>query len=311
MEKDFPIFIATGDPAGIGPEISVKALKYFKDKRTYLIGCFAQLNEFTKRLNFSEEERKNFLRYSEKIYCKDYPSPENGKLSFEFLKKAVELAISENGVLITAPISKEMWLKAGIDFRGHTEFFEDYFKRDAIMSFFSENFNIALFSHHIPLKNFWKIFEKERLKNFFRILHREVNKRFALSLTITSSSINPHAGENGFLGKEEKEIIIPIIDELKNEGIFIEYPQPNDTIFYKLKGKTDRIIVAYTHDLGLIPFKLLNFNSGVNITLNIPIVRTSPDHGTAFDIAGKWIASENSMVEAIKYAIYLKERDNA
>ncbi len=309
MDNSFPIFISTGDPWGIGPEISIKALTHFKNRGIFLIGGIEQLKNIGKK--FSLTDLSHSLKYSEKLKLPLKPSPESGKLSFEFLLKAMNLAIENNGVLITAPISKEMWLKAGIKYRGHTEFFEDYFKRKAIMSFFSEEFKIALFTHHIPLKKFWNFFSKESLKEFFRILHREVNKRFDLSLKLHSASLNPHAGEDGFLGDEEKDIIIPVIDELSKEGIQIEYPLPNDTLFYKLKGKKDRLIISYTHDLGLIPFKLTSFDSGVNITLNLPMIRTSPDHGTAFDIAGKGIANEKSMVEAIRYAILLKERENA
>ncbi len=312
MENNFPIFISTGDPEGVGPEVSVKSLKFFKSKSIHLIGSYNQLENLIEKYSHeNKDNKKDILKYSEKIKEVKISSPENsGVLSFEFLKKALKLTIEQKGVLVTAPISKENWIKAGINYRGHTEFFEDFFKKRAIMSFFSDSFKIALFSHHIPLKNFWTVFNRNTLKDFFRILNNEINKRFNLNLKFFSASINPHAGENGFLGDEEKKIIIPVIDELKNEGIQIEYPTPNDILFFKLKGERDKMIISYTHDLGLIPFKLTSFESGVNITLNLPIIRTSPDHGTAFDIAGKGIASEESMVQAIKYAIMLKEREN-
>ncbi len=312
MDSNFPIFISTGDPGGIGPEVSVKSLNSFKSKNIYLIGIYKQLeNLIEKHSSENVDNRKEILKFSEKIGGMEIgSSDESGVLSFEFFKKALKLTIEKRGALVTAPVSKENWIKAGIKYRGHTEFFEDFFKKKAIMSFFSDSFKIALFSHHIPLKNFWKFFNKKDLKEFFKILHYQVNKRFKLNLKFFSASINPHAGENGFLGDEEKNIIIPVIDELKNEGIRIEYPISNDTLFFKLKGERDKMIISYTHDLGLIPFKLTSFESGVNITLNLPIIRTSPDHGTAFDIAGKGIANEKSMVQAIKYAIMLKKREN-
>ncbi len=307
------VVISTGDPAGIGPIISVKALKYFKNENITLIGDKAQLEQLITEIAPEYRDRiDDILKYSKKENINDIiPSDKTGKLSFEFFEKGVDIVLkNKNSVLVTAPISKELWLKGGIRYRGHTEYFDKRFDKKSIMFFYSDYLKVALFTHHIRLKDLWLYLKKEKLENFYEILYKELNKRFAFGWKFVSGSINPHAGEKGYMGDEETNIIIPVLKKIgKEKGIDIKGPFPNDTIFYKYKNQKDIVIISYTHDIGLSPFKLMNFFEGVNVTLNLPIVRTSPDHGTGFDLKKKVDINEKSMVKSIELAIKLKNNE--
>ncbi len=177
------------------------------------------------------------------------------------------------------------------------------------MFFWSENLKVSLFTIHIPLKKVFGAIKKREIKRFIRSLDRELQKWFNQKFTFLISGLNPHAGEEGFLGQEEIEEIIPALKSLEAEGerqsenrIHIEGPFPPDVVFLKAMGKKNTVVVSWYHDQGLIPFKLLNIHSGVNLTLGLPYIRTSPVHGTAYDIAGKNIANPSSMTAAIKLA---------
>jgi len=305
-----PIIISVGDPSGIGPEISVKSLKNFPDEKIFLVGSKKQLKSLIEKYTPEfKKHSKTILKYSfEENFRPNEPSKKSGSLSFKYLLRALDIALESSFPLVTAPISKELWLKAGYNYRGHTDFFENKFEKKPIMTFFSDNLKIALFTHHIPLKELWSYLNKRNLSIFIKTLDSEINNRFKLNFDFVCASINPHSGEKGVLGKEEETIIKPVINSLQNKKLRIKPPISNDTLFYKYKDKPKTMIIAFTHDIGLIPFKLLNFKKGVNVTLNLPIIRTSPDHGTAFDIAGKGIADINSIVEAIRTAIYLHSK---
>ncbi len=223
--------------------------------------------------------------------------------SFEYVKKGVELALKKRvDAIVTAPISKEKWLRARIKYRGHTEFLVKRSEvNDYSMFFWSSNLKVALFTAHIPLREIFGHIRKDKIIKFIKFVNLELHKLFSKRFTFLISGLNPHSGENGFLGIEERDEIIPAIENLKSEidikGIF-----PPDVVFLKAKDIKDSVVISWYHDQGLIPFKLLNIHSGVNITLGLPYIRTSPDHGTAYDIAGKGIADPSSMKEAIKLA---------
>ena len=173
------------------------------------------------------------------------------------------------------------------------------------MTFWSERLKVALFTTHIPLKAAIEKIKKENLINFFRNLHKNVSLILTENFSFLTAGLNPHAGENGLLGTEEEMEIIPAIKEAQREGINISGPYPPDVVFRKCLNKSDKISIALYHDQGCIPFKLESFESGVNVTLGLPFIRTSPDHGTAYDIAGKGKANPQSMIEAIKLAYAL------
>jgi len=170
------------------------------------------------------------------------------------------------------------------------------------MAFWSEKIKVALFSHHISLKKALQKIKKEELLDFFLRLTKNLEKICPKRFHFLVAGLNPHAGEGGLIGAEENEIIIPAIKEAQKRGLRISGPIAPDVVFRKALAKPKEIVIALYHDQGLIPFKITAFEKGVNLTLGIPFIRTSPDHGTAFDIAGKGIASPQSMIEAIKLA---------
>lgn len=239
----------------------------------------------------------------------DRVNAKNRDPSFEYVKTAVGFALEKKvHALVTAPISKEKWLRAGVPFKGHTELLaQTAGVKDYSMFFWSESLKVVLYTIHIPLKEIFQQIRGEKILRFIRFVDRELYRLFKKKFTFLVSGLNPHAGEGGFLGTEEKDVIIPAIDALK-PGISIDGPYPPDTVFLKARDTKDSVVISWYHDQGLIAFKLLNFHSGVNMTLGLPYIRTAPDHGTAFDIAGKGIANPSSMEQAIRLAEYLVKR---
>jgi 4-hydroxythreonine-4-phosphate dehydrogenase len=319
------IGITLGDPGGIGPEIVVKSLLDTSALPP------AQLVLFGERSVLEEAERTlgkslNCLHYDEKedrekarISLKEVKAPlasvkigkasgENGRASFLFFEEAVRAARrGELQSVVTAPISKLSWELGGISWRGHTEYLEQFYP-EAVMTFWSERLTVALLSHHVPLKEALRKVEKKNLLRFFQTLRRSMEKARPGSSEFLVAGLNPHAGEDGLLGKEESEEIIPAIEEAKSLGLPFSGPYPPDVVFRIALGHPEKIVVALYHDQGLIAFKLEAFETGVNVTLGMPFIRSSPDHGTAFDIAGKGRASQRSMVEAIRLAAELSPR---
>jgi len=226
--------------------------------------------------------------------------------SFVYVQTAVGFALEKKvHALVTAPISKEKWLRAGVPFKGHTDLLaRTAGVKDYSMFFWSESLKVALYTIHIPLKEIFQHIHGDEILRFIRFIDRELFRLFKKKFTFLVSGLNPHAGEDGFLGIEEKDIIIPAVRALKSE-INIDGPYPPDTIFLKARDTKDSVVISWYHDQGLIAFKLLNFHSGVNMTLGLPYIRTAPDHGTAYDIAGKGIADPSSMEQAIRLAEYL------
>jgi 4-hydroxythreonine-4-phosphate dehydrogenase len=228
--------------------------------------------------------------------------------SFEYVNKGVEFALNKDiNALVTGPISKEKWVRNGIDYKGHTDFLAKTAgvkKNSYTMFFWSETLKVLLYTIHIPLKEIFKHITFEGITEYLKFVDFELHRLFSKKLNFLISGLNPHAGENGYLGLEEEEVIIPAIDSLRGQ-MNIEGPFPPDVIFLKALETKDSVVISWYHDQGLIAFKLLNIHSGVNMTLGLPYIRTSPDHGTAYDIAGKGIANPSSMIQAIKLAEYL------
>jgi 4-hydroxythreonine-4-phosphate dehydrogenase len=313
------IGITLGDPGGIGPEIVLKTLS-LKDslpRAQYIIfgssfvleegklamGLKMDIQTFDKEKSISPSlfEIENSLE----TLKKGSSLKENGEASFLFFKKALEEAKRGTiDALVTAPISKNSWNLAGLRWPGHTEFISQTYPH-AIMAFWSERIKVALFSHHIPLKTAIEKIKKDALLDFFLSLNHNIEKIKPDAFHFLVAGLNPHAGEEGLLGSEEEEEIIPAVKQAQREGMRINGPFPPDVVFRNALNNPDKIVIALFHDQGLIPFKLEAFEKGVNLTLGLPFIRTSPDHGTAFDIAGKGIANPESMVEAIKLAYEL------
>ncbi len=312
------IGVTLGDPGGVGPEVVLKSLAGWSQPNDIRIVVFGErriVDTALESLNIGLE----LVSWTEKpekgpgIYLKDLgvsrggpsfggPGHVNGEASFRFFEEAVEAArLGQVQAVVTAPISKASWRLAGIPWRGHTEYLEHFYP-GAVMSFWSDRLKVALFTHHLPLKEALGRIRREKLIDFFKNLCASLEKVRGSEFELFVSGLNPHAGEEGLLGPEDEEIIRPSVEAARAEGIRISGPYPPDTVFLKARDRKDAMAVALYHDQGLIAFKILAFETGVNVTLGLPFLRTSPDHGTAFEIAGKGIADPRSMSEALKFA---------
>ncbi len=246
----------------------------------------------------------------------DFPQgkddPLTGKASYEYLRKAWQLLENKKGdCLVTAPISKKAWNMAGIPFNGHTEALSFFSKEKTYMLMVAKNIRVLLSTVHVPLRRIWHILDQDHLFHSAKITAEYVEKFFGIkNIRIGFCGLNPHAGESGTLGKEEEEIIIPVIEKFKDSGINASGPYPADAIFKLAIEKNEfDLIVSMYHDQALPVLKTLFFEKLVNITVNSSgWIRTSPGHGTGFDIAGKNKANPSSMKQAILTAINLARR---
>lgn len=299
------IAITTGDPNGIGAEITIKALN-----RLDLPVQDIVLISNKKILNYYGRLDKDYeiieIPFDSEIETGKVTA-ECGEFSFKSVKKACEIGAK---AIVTAPVAKNSLYLAGHKFNGQTEILQKYLAHDnqhAEMLFLANTFKVLLLTRHVALKNInltkELVVEKIlNLRGFFRQHFNIENPKFALC------GFNPHAGEDGILGKEEIDILIPAVDKLREKGVNITKPLPADTLFVEAAReyfeeqtsvKYDCYIANY-HDQGLIPIKTVAGDKTVNMTIGLDIIRTSPGHGTAFDIAGKNIADETGMIEAIK-----------
>ena len=295
------IVITTGDINGIGAEITLKALKNFDCKEFVLVSNSRVLKHYGLKIPPCEIIE---IPFEGEIH-EGKIDRTSGEFSYQSLKKACELRPK---AIVTAPVSKEALHLAGHFYNGQTEILEKFLSKNgekAEMLFAARDFRILLLSRHCALKDV-KI-TKELIISKVLTLKNALNKK---DLHLAFCGLNPHAGENGVIGKEENEIIIPAIDELRKTGINAEYPRPSDTLFIQAddafkQGKPQPFdcYIAMYHDQGLIPMKLIAKDEAVNVTIGLDILRTSPAHGTAFDIAGQNVANPNSMISAVKYAL--------
>ena len=230
-----------------------------------------------------------------------------GKAAFEYIESAIDLALrGEIDAVVTGPINKEALHLAGHDYPGHTEIFAKLTKtEDYAMFFYSDILSVSIVSTHLSLQEAIGKINKERVAKVIQLTHDIVKNLGVKNPRIGVAGVNPHAGESGLFGSEEQDKIIPAIEMKRKEGIYVEGPFPADTIFIKAKNKIYDAIVTMYHDQGCIPVKLLAFDRAVNITIGLPIIRTSVDHGVAYDIAWEGKANDESMVQAIKLAIRL------
>lgn len=316
------IGITLGDPGGIGPEIVMKAFsgRYALPRANYVIfgsprlirreeknlGVFLPLRPWHPGLESAESSLS--LREVEvpfRGYVRGAPGEANGLASFRFFEAAVaEARKGHLQAVVTAPISKKSWALAGLRWRGHTDYLNQFYP-DAIMAFWSRRLKVALLSHHLSLRDALKRVRRKNLLRFFLILHQSLEKIRPAGLEFLVAGLNPHAGEDGLLGREEVEEIIPAIQEAQKLGLPISGPLAADVVFRKAINEENKMVIALYHDQGLIPFKIEALHSGVNMSLGLPFVRTSPDHGTAFDIVGQKTASPRSFIEAVKLAVAL------
>jgi len=320
------IGITMGDAAGIGPEVIVKALSAgsMQEKLRPVVIGDARVLENTKRSLRTDLELVDYSATNspventvEFIDLENIPegivsgavSATTGKAAGQYIEKAVELWKSKDiDAICTAPINKESLAMGGYEFPGHTEFLAHLTSTsDFAMSFFAEKLRVVLLSTHLSLSDAIERVRKPAIVDLIQFADRELSKLLKRTVSIAVAGLNPHASEAGKFGSEEMEEIEPAINECIGQGIQVSGPYSPDTIFLRgFKGEFDAVIALY-HDQATIPVKALSFGSGVNVTLGLPFIRTSVDHGTAFDIAGKGVADESSMKAAILLAAELAQ----
>jgi len=320
--------ITMGDPGGVGPEIILKALNSSETKNycaPIVIGDAFVIEEALNllklnlqlRLIKSPEEsrptsRDRFIELIDiginKKFKKNKPTSEGGRACVSYIKKAVEFSLKKQvDGIVTAPISKEALKMAGLTWPGHTEMLADLTRtRDYAMMLIGGPLRVILVTIHTALKNVPDLVTRSRVLKTIRLAKKACDMLKIKNPRIAVAGLNPHAGEAGIFGDEEGKKIIPAIREAMKEGIPISGLYPADTIFYKAYKDEVDVIVCMYHDQGLIPLKMIAFDKGVNVTIGLPFIRTSPDHGTAYDIAWKGMANPSSMIEAIKVAARLK-----
>lgn len=322
MNKKPLICITTGEPAGIGPDICLDLINssYANEYNLLLIGDMNLLAKRAKLLNkdirfLKVENVDNFPELGINqlavlhIDCPNHdcigkPSAINASYVLAVLDAAINLCLTQKSrVIVTAPVNKDVLNLNGVKFSGHTEYFAEKFGVNKVVMMLANNLmRVALLTTHIPLSKVAEQITAENLDTTLEIIHDGFVNNFNLQQPrIAVCGLNPHAGENGYLGTEEVEIINPVIQKWQQNGYLVSGAYPADTIFNRI-GEFD-IILAMYHDQGLPVLKYSGFETGVNITLGLPVVRTSVDHGTALDLAGKGIASSLSLYSALQVAI--------
>jgi len=327
------IGITIGDYNGIGPEVIIKALQ---DARvlsllTPVIYGSAKVIAFYKKMlnieDFSYTQVRNRGQFAHKninvVNCWEdnnevtpgKPSAEAGKAALASLRQACEdLKEGMLDALVTAPIDKHTIHSEEFQFKGHTEYLTKFFGAESsLMLLISENLRVGVVTEHVPISAVAGLITKERLEKKIQLMEQSLRKDFGINKPkVAVLGLNPHAGDEGLIGSEDQQIIKALVNDLRNKGKIVQGPLPADGFFGTQQFlKFDGVLAMY-HDQGLVPFKTIAFDSGVNFTAGLPVVRTSPDHGTAYNIAGKGVAREDSMREAIYAACdILKRRASA
>jgi 4-hydroxythreonine-4-phosphate dehydrogenase len=342
--SQYPIIgITMGDPSSIGPEIAVKALlqsKIYSICRPVLVGDAGVFTQIIKRLHLNVKlnciEQINEAKFQfgiidlidlHNVNIDDLKfgeiSAAAGNASFEAVKKVIELALAgELDATVTGPINKKSINEAGHHFAGHTEIYAHYTNtKKYAMLLVEDNMKVIHVSTHVSLRQACDLVKKDRIIEVVELLHNGLLALGETNLKIGIAGLNPHAGDSGLFGTEDDEEILPAVVEARRLGYDVEGPVPADTMFSKAATGYFGGVVAMYHDQGHIPFKLTGFKwsqekqqmdsvKGVNITMGLPIIRTSVDHGTAFEIAGKGIASPDAMILAIESAVQLSRNKN-
>lgn len=284
------IAITVGDPAGIGPEIARKAVN---DPQVATI-CEPVLYG-----PHTDHDVASFTL--------GRVSAEAGRAAYDAIVRAVRDALAGRvAAIVTAPINKESFAAAGLPWRGHTDLLAHLTQATRVaMLFHSDTLRVVLATVHIPLAEVPAALTRSRVEDVIALTAEELPRFGFRSPRLAVCGLNPHAGEHGVIGTEDDDVLGPAVESQRAAGVAVEGPYPADTIFLRaMKGDFDAVIACY-HDQGLIPVKMAAFGSAVNVTLGLSIVRTSVDHGTAFDIAGRGVADPSSLIEAVKLAVRL------
>jgi 4-hydroxythreonine-4-phosphate dehydrogenase len=282
--------VTVGDPAGIGPEIARKAASDPQVRGA----CDVRL--------YGPDEAEAARRFRPGVL-----SAEAGRAAYDAIVAAVRDAQAGRiDAMATAPVNKEAFALAGLPWKGHTDLLGALTDAPrAVMMFYAEQLRVVLATVHVAIRDVPRVLTADVLRETIEITSRELPRFGYPAPRLAMAGLNPHAGEHGLMGDEDDRVIAPMVAECRAKGIQITGPIPGDTVFVRaIRGEFDAVIACY-HDQGLIPVKLLAFGSAVNVTLGLPIVRTSVDHGTAFDIAGQNRADASSLVQAVLLAARL------
>jgi 4-hydroxythreonine-4-phosphate dehydrogenase len=323
--KQKPLLVITmGDPAGIGPEIIAKVIdsgeifplcrpvvvgdagimkKLIEDQRlSVTVRSIASLTDADPGTGKADVLDLHNVDISKHSWGR--PNISSGKAAVEYVKTAAALTMSRDAdAIVTAPINKEMMNAAGFHYGGHTELLADLTgSKEYGMMFVGGGLRIILATIHLALKDVARTITRGTVLKSLRLAHKAMIYFGIEKPRIGVAALNPHAGEGGLFGNEEWDEILPAVIMAREEGIHASDPIPADTLFYKARNNYYDIVVAMYHDQGLAPLKMLAFGNAVNVTVGLPIIRTSVDHGTAYDIAGKGCADPASLLEAVRLA---------
>ena len=319
-----PLAIALGDPAGIGPEIILHSYHQLRQSARpfFVIGGFEVLRHAAERIGTdftivpiaqASEAEMAFhaglpvLAGIDASYTPGTPSDEGAALALHSLIEAIRaVLLGEAAALVTAPVSKSQLAKVGFEYPGQTEFLAEacgMAPNDAVMMLAGPSLRTVPLTVHVPLAEVPTLLSPDLIVHKAQIVAAALKRDFGLSQPrLAVSGLNPHSGEDGKFGDEESRVIEPAIAALRDQGFNVTGPVPGDALFTPLLRPTYDAALCMYHDQALIPIKALEFDAGVNVTLGLPIIRTSPDHGTAFDIAGKGLADPGAMIAAIRMA---------
>lgn len=314
------IGISIGDINGIGPEVVIKALNDNRILRHLTPVIYADgrvISFYRKHLNLQnfnynqtksidkiQDRKVNVINLNEQQIeiTPGKGTKEGGEYALLSLRKCLEdLKAGKIQAMVTAPLSKELVQSEDFNFPGHTEFLtQEDGAKDSLMFLVAEELRVGVVTGHIPLKDVSKKVTEKLLTEKLQLMIKSLKKDFGIKKPrVAVMGLNPHAGENGLLGDEEEKVIIPVLNEFRNKGNLVFGPFPSDGFFGSSQYRSFDGILAMYHDQGLIPFKNIAFSNGVNFTAGLSFIRTSPDHGTAFNLAGKNEADETSLRSAI------------
>jgi len=318
------LVVSTGEPAGVGPEVSLAAsLEFLREHNDVQITLLGNDALFTLPHSLSSDVSNRLEIQSLPLGVSVIPgslNALNARYVINLLDEAIDGCLQGRfDAMVTAPLQKSIINQAGTPFTGHTEYLAERCKISHVVMMLcaqlppgflglkvSRELRVALVTTHLPLKEVPKALSYDLILETIEIVNQDLQQKFGIPQPIIRvAGLNPHAGESGYLGREEIEIISPAIEAAQKMGIHVSGPYPGDTMFDPVSVAQVDAFIAMYHDQGLAPFKFVTFGNGVNVTLGLPIIRTSVDHGTALDIAGKGVADSGSMLEALRLAYQL------
>ena len=323
-----PLAITSGEPAGIGPDLCVQLAYQHVDQPMVVLADKVLLQQRAAQLGLSltlhDYEAGSTPLPSGHLQVLHIPvaapvqagqlDATNSRYVLDLLQRALQgCEAGEFAGMVTAPVHKGIINDAGIPFTGHTEFLAEQTRTPlVVMMLVGGGMRVALVTTHLPLREVAQAITPSLLEAVLRILQRDLQQRFGITdPRILVAGLNPHAGEGGHLGREEIEVMIPVLDRLRNEGINVSPPLPADTLFAAHRLRECDAVLAMYHDQGLPVLKHASFGEGVNVTLGLPVIRTSVDHGTALDLAGTGKAEVGSLLEAIKLAQEMAQHERS